>query len=99
MMITMGLFAKKTDNLLSKSLQNYFIKILKELNFVVFLSSAEKDRALKKFFRFKDKYVFIPFSIDSKFWVSNNLKNEQKKNILFIGNDGRRDFKNNSDCK
>ncbi len=94
MMITMGLFAKKTDNLLSKSLQNYFIKkILEELNFVVFLSSAEKDRASKNFSEFKDKYVFIPFSIDSKFWVSNNLKNEQKKNILFIGNDGRRDFK------
>ena len=39
----------------------------------------------------------MPFSIDTKFWTSNEVEIETK--IFFIGNDGNRDFNMVINCK
>ena len=36
---------------------------------------------------------FLPFCIDTEFWTDKNNKDITKnKNIIFVGNDGNRDF-------
>ena len=40
----------------------------------------------------REKVVFIPFHIDCDFWETSELKIEENNQILFIGNDGNRDF-------
>jgi len=91
-MICMGLFGKKTKNMFSLNLQKLFInKLIREIDVVVFLSTAEKEIALKRFPKFDYKYFYIPFCVDSEFWV-NEISSTKKNNILFIGNDGKRDY-------
>jgi len=61
----------------------------------VFLGKPEYEYALKKYPKYKDKFIFISFSVDYNFWSSNNknLKNNEKLNqILFVGNDGNRNY-------
>tara|TARA_B100000886_G_C20390882_1_gene478216 strand:+ start:166 stop:1275 length:1110 start_codon:yes stop_codon:yes gene_type:complete len=92
-MICMGLFGKKTKNIISLNIQKLVInKLIREIDIIVFLSKTEKEIALKKFPTFHKKYFYIPFCVDSEFWV-NEISTTKKNNILFIGNDGKRDYK------
>lgn len=57
------------------------------------MGNAEYEVANKQFSKFKKKFVFIPFGIDTLFWKSRNTSNFDNKNyILFLGNDGNRDY-------
>ena len=90
--IVMGLFAKERRNYLVKFIQSKFIRlILKEFNNLVFLSKHELEEAKKRFPDFENKFTYIPFAIDTKFWNKSETASGDK--ILFIGNDGRRDYK------
>lgn len=58
---------------------------------LLFISKSEQIEAKKIFPQYKDKFTYIPFSIDTEYWkpISKNIKKEY---ILFIGNDMNRDF-------
>ena len=91
--IVMGLIKDSYGN----KIQNYFANLLLENLFKVydnfiFLSNGEFEKATAKFSKYKAKFNFLPFSIDTDFWISSN-NTISKEFILFIGNDGNREYK------
>ena len=61
---------------------------------MIFLGKGEYKNAESDFPRFKEKFLFIPFCVDNKFWSKEKIgeNNTQRDSILFIGNDGNRDY-------
>jgi glycosyltransferase involved in cell wall biosynthesis len=92
--IVMGLFSKKRDRKIIYYLQRIALKfIIKKINYLIFLGKGEYHLANKMFPNFKDKFKFIPFGINLKFWKpSKEYSAEENDYILFVGNDGNRDF-------
>ena len=89
----MGLFDKKTNYKIKDFFRSIFLGILILFtNKLIFLSKGEYEYASKKLPLWKKKFIFIPFSIDTAFWKFVE-KNNKDKEILFIGNDGQRDYK------
>lgn len=90
----MGLFANFPKYKIQKVLRNLFINLMfKKVNKIFFLGKTEYQFATKNYYNFNDKFVFLPFSIDTDFWKSQtSIQFSEKKNILFIGNDGNRDY-------
>jgi len=90
----MGLFNKEEEKKVIKSLRSYFIKsICKQTNNIIFLGKGEYDLAISKYPFFAKKSHLLPFMVDDKFWGhSSNFNFETKSGILFIGNDGHRDY-------
>lgn len=92
--IIMGLFSKNTKNKIKNILQKLFINFtLSKVDHVIFLGIGEFESAVKKFPKHKSKFKHIPFMLNNKFWIvhkNNVLANKDK--ILFIGNDGKRDY-------
>lgn len=90
--IVMGLLAKQTNTLKSHILQRLFLIIFfKTITNFMFLSKGEFQQAEVSYLKYKHKFHFTPFCIDTQFWS----KKEEKRNrsqILFVGNDGRRDY-------
>ena len=92
--IVMGLLAKDTNNLLSHIVQRTLLNVffLTVDNFI-FLSKSECNQAKVSYKKFAKKFIFIPFSIDTEFWKNNKeFHSKKKKKIIFIGNDGRREY-------
>ncbi len=90
----MGLFNNNPKNRIKKFFRIFFIKVfMATFNHMIFLSSGEFKFVSEKYHKYKEKMHFLPFSIDQEFWVSNNRPYKKKNNILFIGNDGKRDYK------
>jgi len=58
----------------------------------IFLSKSELKQAQVSYKRFKHKFHFIPFCIDTEFWKIDKDKSFDKNKIIFVGNDGRRDY-------
>ena len=85
----MGLFSKlDIDNKYHKRILNRMLNLYDKF---IFVGKGEYDFAEKNFPDWSEKYFFLPFSVDQDFWKSN--KNTQnKKEILFLGNDLNRDF-------
>ncbi len=93
--IVMGLFGRQPKNRAVKIFQNIFIGILNKVTkCYVFLGRGEYSNAVSMKPKNSNKFRFLPFCIDTKFWKANNsdLINN-KDGILFIGNDGKRDYK------
>ncbi len=92
--IVMGLFSKKRDRKIIYFLQRITLKfIIKKINHLIFLGKGEYQLANNMFPMFKDKFKFIPFGINLNFWSpSKNYNAEENDYILFVGNDGNRDF-------
>tara|TARA_X000000950_G_scaffold289530_1_gene414910 strand:+ start:39856 stop:40968 length:1113 start_codon:yes stop_codon:yes gene_type:complete len=82
-------YESKIKTYFRKALTKLFMNLLDKF---IFLSLGEFEYAQRNFPKHKSKFYFLPFSIDTDFW-NNDLKNSQEnKNILFIGNDGKRDY-------
>ena len=92
--IVMGLFSKKRDRKIIYFLQKITLKfIIKKINYLIFLGKGEYQLASNMFPMFKDKFKFIPFGINLNFWTpSKNYDSKKNDYILFVGNDGNRDF-------
>ncbi len=89
----MGLYNVKVKNSIKKFFRKSFIYIFMIfIDKLIFLSEGEYNYAKNKFNKFSDKFIFIPFSIDTDFWKVDNKKKRNGKKILFIGNDGKRDY-------
>tara|TARA_B100001996_G_scaffold381633_1_gene371458 strand:- start:1987 stop:3090 length:1104 start_codon:yes stop_codon:yes gene_type:complete len=88
----MGLFGKKMKYKIKSIFRNLFIYILilssKKL---IFLGKGEYEFAIKKYKKYKHKFELLPFSVDLKFWKPKD-KDYNTKEILFVGNDGMRDY-------
>ena len=89
----MGLFVEQSKNRIRKVLRKLFIKVLlKIFTNVIFLSKSEKELASSKFPKNNTKMHFLPFPVDTEFWDIKKTKKVEKDSILFIGNDGKRDY-------
>ena len=91
--IVMGLLAKQTNNLITHMLQRIFLNIFfKTVTNFMFLSKGEFQQAEVSYMKYKHKFHFTPFCIDTHFW-SQKKEKRNRNQILFVGNDGRRDYK------
>ena len=91
-MFVMGLYSKKIKFKIFKKFHYAWISLLvRYLDKLYFLGNEEYNIAKNKV-KNHEKLVFKPFHIDCKFWNSNDLTNLNKNQILFIGNDGNREF-------
>ena len=89
----MGLFVEQSKNPVRKFFRINFIKLLvKVSNNLIFLSSSEKEIATSIFPKYKEKMFFLPFPVDNEFWDKERAESTPDNMILFIGNDGKRDY-------
>ena len=91
----MGLFSNKSKNILISFFQKLFlIYFIKSTDNFIFLGKPELEEARRAFPKYQKKFSFIPFSTDTDFWNPKDSYNfENRKGILFVGNDSFRDYK------
>ncbi|MCD4694183.1 glycosyltransferase [bacterium] len=65
--------------------------LIKECNSIIFLGEGELDLANSIYPKFKDKFNFLPFAVDTTFWKPDD-KIKKEDFILSIGNDKARDW-------
>ena len=88
----MGLFGKRMKYKIKEFFRDKFIKLLiKNSKNLIFLGQGEYELALKKYHKYEKKFIYLPFGIDNDFW-NYKTKDTIKNDILFIGNDGMRDY-------
>ncbi len=91
----MGLLNRKVNYRIKRLFRKIFIRILFSTSKnLFFLSEGEYEYAKKNYKKYKDKFVFEPFCIDLDFWKPKKefIQKDNKIKILFIGNDGSRDY-------
>jgi len=94
--INSGLFAMKDTFLLARILRKIvFTLFLKTIDMIIFTNRSEYEYASKKYSNYSNKFSCIPFCIDTKFWKpeKKDINFDKKEGVLFIGNNGHRDFK------
>jgi len=87
----MGLFSRVPKYRLLKLFQTLYLNLtIQTIDKFVFLSEGEYFFALDKYPKNEKKFYYLPFAIDQSMW---NQSNESKVDeIIFVGNDGNRDF-------
>lgn len=89
----LGIFNENTKNRFILFLKRKFLNMIVSLvDNIVFLGEGEYEHASEKFKKLNSKFVFFPFCVDYKFWKTEKIDFKLKKGILFVGNDGKRDF-------
>ena len=86
----MGLYSKKINYSYLKFLHKFFIRTLHKYidNFYI-LGKGELLEA-NRYKKLNNNILFSPFCIDTNFWTNDSKMNGEY--ILFIGNDGNRDY-------
>ena len=88
----LGLFSRKPRFFLFEVLQSGYIHLfLRYIDKFIFLSEGEFNYAVAKYPKLINKFNLLPFAVDLDLWKFNESSKE-KNNILFVGNDGFRDF-------
>lgn len=92
--IISGLFAMKQTNILSNILRKIVLTLfLSTVDKLIFTNRSEYEFAIRNFKKFSYRFVCIPFCLDLEFWKpSLDLEISEKEGVLFIGNNGHRDF-------
>lgn len=92
--IVSGLFNLTKTNLLIRIVRSIFLNFyLYVVDVIIFTNRSEYEFASILYPSYNKKYVYIPFCIDNKYWYSDVGYNPETTNeILFIGNNGHRDF-------
>jgi glycosyltransferase involved in cell wall biosynthesis len=90
----MGLIAEMKLNRFVTFYRKVFLKVfLSFVDKIVFLGDGEYQLAKKQYPKFSHKFIFLPFCVDYDFWSEdNNSFPIKKEGILFVGNDGKRDY-------
>ena len=89
----LGVFNENSNNKIVLYLKRFFLNsLINVVDNIVFLGEGEYRNAREKYKKYKSKFNFFPFCVDNEFWSSNEINMSQKEGILFIGNDGKRDF-------
>ena len=91
-LFVMGLFSKKINFKSLKFLHNFYVRlIINVIDNIFFLGKGELNLA-KKIYPNEQKFIFFPFCIDTKFWSCETKDLKEDRQILFVGNDGNRNF-------
>mgnify|MGYP001186900588 FL=1 len=89
----LGAFNENSNNKIVLLLKRIFLKILiSVVDNIVFLGEGEYKDTKQKYKKHHNKFNFFPFCVDNQFWSSDEINMSQKEGILFVGNDGKRDF-------
>ena len=90
----LGIYSSVPRFFILRLFQSFFYSLLLSLSDnIIFIGEGEYKYAQAKNKIFKKKFTYIPFGIDVNFWKSEEVESfENKKEILFIGNDSNRDF-------
>lgn len=92
-MFIMGLYSKKISFPKIFFLHKLYIKFLILFIDNLLILGQEEYEIAKKTHKINKKIVFFPFCIDHRFWTSHKkFKLSTNSDILFVGNDGMRDF-------
>ena len=87
----MGLFSRTPKYKILISLQKiYTFLTLYFIDKFIFLSEGEFNYASNNYPKLKNKFYHFPFSVDLEIWKNDN--SQKNDEILFVGNDGNRDF-------
>ena len=87
----MGLFSRKPKFKIFNRFQMFYINsLLKNIEHFIFLSDSEMKKAIEKFPTFEEKFITRPFAVDQEVW--NKETNKKGDYVLFVGNDGFRDY-------
>ena len=92
--INSGIFTNIYGSKIGRNIfKNFFVTMfLKVVDIIIFTSKSEHKIISNLYRDFNSKFVYQSFSIDTDFWSTTIIKSEHKDGILFIGNDGNRDF-------
>jgi glycosyltransferase involved in cell wall biosynthesis len=89
----LGVFNENSNNKIVLFSKKLFLKsLISVVDNIVFLGEGEYKTTKEKYKKYESKFNFIPFCVDNEFWSSEEINMSQKEGILFIGNDGKRDF-------
>lgn len=83
---------KKRNKILYAITKNYCKNLIKNCRKIIFLGKGEYDFFLNEFDDIKEKFYFLPFGVDTDFWVPVEGQSNDESFILFVGNDSNRDF-------
>ena len=87
----MGLFSRNPKFKIFNRFQRFYINsLLKNIEHFIFLSDSEMKKAIEKFPTFEEKFITRPFAVDQEVW--NKETNKKDDYVLFVGNDGFRDY-------
>ncbi len=94
LVINSGLFAMKNTYLIVRILRKIVLFLfLNTVDKIIFTNRSEFNFAQNNYPKFNEKFVCLPFCLDIDFWKPNKeIKNKNKKGVLFIGSNGHRDF-------
>ena len=56
--------------------------LIKTATMLLFISKSELDEAKKRFPDFSEKFIYVPFCVDTKFWSPESSKVKQKISCL-----------------
>lgn len=91
-MFVMGLFSKKINYKYFKSLHFFLIKFLASYFDKLYFLGYKEYEIAQKHLKSETKLIHLPFYIDTNFWKDDEYRLQSNEKILFIGNDGNRDF-------
>ncbi len=92
-MFVLGLFSNISNSSVIRKIQKIILGLCFRVydNFI-FIGKSEYEYAKENNRKFERKFHYIPFSVDFNFWNTSNLPKINDDYVLFIGNDGYRDF-------
>ena len=92
--ILSGLFAMRKSKFIVRVFRKIvFLFFLSTVDYLIFTSRSEFEFAQKKYPQHSKKFICLPFCLDIDFWKpKNKIHFSEKEGILFIGNNGHRDF-------
>ncbi len=89
----MGLFSRKPKyKFLEYFQKKYLLFMLSVHDNFIFLSEKEMEYGKIEFPTKAKKFHFLPFTVDQEIW-DHSLSNEDKSKIIFVGNDGNREYR------
>lgn len=92
-LFVMGLYSKEKKYKSLTGIHNAIIKLLVFFMDNVFILGKGEYEISKSIHSKTNKLIFAPFCIDETFWVQDNNFYPSKNNqIIFVGNDGNRDY-------
>tara|TARA_B100001109_G_C18856377_1_gene471882 strand:+ start:1711 stop:2853 length:1143 start_codon:yes stop_codon:yes gene_type:complete len=89
----MGLFSRKPRyKFLEYFQKKYLLLMLSVHDNFIFLSEKEMEYGKINFPSKSKKFHFLPFTVDQEMW-KHNLSDDNKNKIIFVGNDGNREYR------